>query len=215
MPSSSETQQPGIPAPVAEIARLMSRYPARWALCGGWAVDAWLGEQTRDHPDTDIAVFAGDEARLLRHLAGWQLVAHDVTSEDEIAAQWDGRRLALPAHIHGRSPEANAPLPDRAVLTTGEGFTLDIQVNQRDGDVWLLSASPRIALPIERGIRPSPWGVPAVSAEALLFYKSREMRARDRRDFAALLPRLTGGQRAWLREAIAAAGHPWLDALRP
>ncbi len=37
-----------IPEPVAEVADLMSTYRHMWCLCGGWAVDAWLGRQTRD-----------------------------------------------------------------------------------------------------------------------------------------------------------------------
>lgn len=191
----------------------MAGYPAAWALCGGWAVDAWLGEPSRDHADTDVVVFVGDEAALLDHLHGWQLVAHDATSEDEIAAQWNGRRLELPAHIHGRSPDDYAPLPDRAVLTVEEGFTLDIQFNERDAADWVLRHDPRIALPLNRCIEPSRWGVPTVSAEVVLFYKAAELRRRDRRDFQALLPLLTREQRAWLRDAIARVGHPWLAEL--
>jgi hypothetical protein len=52
-----------------------------------------------------------------------------------------------------------------------------------------------------------------VAPEVLLFYKSLDLRRRDKLDFAALAPQLTDGQRAWLREAIAAIGHPWLAEL--
>jgi hypothetical protein len=48
----------------------MSIFRSWWALCGGWAVDAWIGEQTRDRVDIDIATFAGDRRPdLERHCA--------------------------------------------------------------------------------------------------------------------------------------------------
>ena len=50
-----------VPEPLARVAALMSTFRPRWSLCGGWAVDAWLGRQTRDHADIDIAVFRDDQ----------------------------------------------------------------------------------------------------------------------------------------------------------
>ena len=36
-----------IPRPVDRMAELMSTFRPWWALCGGWAVDTWIGERTR------------------------------------------------------------------------------------------------------------------------------------------------------------------------
>ena len=49
-----------IPRPVVRVAELMATFRPWWALCGGWSVDAWIGEQTHDHVDTDIVTFADD-----------------------------------------------------------------------------------------------------------------------------------------------------------
>jgi hypothetical protein len=46
----------------------MSSFPAPWALCGGWAIDAWLGRQTREHGDVDVSVFLQDQRALFEHL---------------------------------------------------------------------------------------------------------------------------------------------------
>ena len=46
-----------VPETLARVADLMSAFRPKWSLCGGWAADAWLGRQTRDHADIDIAVF--------------------------------------------------------------------------------------------------------------------------------------------------------------
>ena len=71
-----------------------------WFLCGGWASDAWLGRQTREHGDVDIAVLHHDQRAIFEHLAGWALVAHDPNVADNTTESWNGRHLDLPAHIH-------------------------------------------------------------------------------------------------------------------
>ncbi len=203
-----------VPDPVAPIADLMSAFSAPWALCGGWAVDAWLGRQTRDHGDVDISVFVQDQRALFDHLAGWQLVAHDPHVDGGTSEPWDGRRLDLPGHIHGRL-DAGEGLPDRVDAASQQGFSLDVQFGDRPGDDWILSRQPHISLPLQKGVRQSPWGLPTVVPEVLLFFKAHELRRRDRLDFLATLPHLTREQREWLRNAVSLMGHPWLSELSP
>ena len=92
-----------LPQPVARAADLMSSFPGSWALCGGWAVDAWLGHPTREHKDVDVAIFEEDLPLVAGHFADWRLIAHDETEQDS-EDPWDGRWLILPAHIHVRRP---------------------------------------------------------------------------------------------------------------
>ena len=189
----------------------MSTFTAPWALCGGWAVDAWLGRETREHGDADVAVFIQDQRALFDHLAGWQLVAHRPNASGNTNDPWDGRRLDLPTHIHGRLDAGEAP-PD-GVLTPQQGFWLDVQFADRSGADWILSHEPRISFPLQDGVQQSTWGLPTVVPDVLLFFKALELRRRDRVDFSALLPLLSEGQRDWLREALARVGHPWLPQL--
>ncbi len=212
-----------VPEPVASIAELMSAFPAPWALCGGWAIDAWLGRQTRDHSDVDISAFIQDQRAVFDHLAGWQLVAHDLNDTHQ---PWDGRRLDLPNHIQARL-DAGEGLPDHLDAASRQGFSLDIQLADRSGDGWILSRRPGISLPLRDGVQQSPWGLPTVVPEVLLFFKATVYfgieetkeggRFQDEPDFLALLPHLTDGQRDWLREAISLVqhAHPWLSQLSP
>ncbi len=215
------------PEPVAAVAELMAGFRPKWALCGGWAVDAWFGRQTREHQDVDIAVF--DQEALFEHLAGWQLIAHQETKPSEGADLWDGRPLVLPAHIHGRSPEDGGPLPERfdengsRVLFPEDGFWLDICLCERLGRDWVLNRDSRVALPLAECISRSGWGLPTVTPEALVFFKAtlyvgtkNHLRPIDEVDFAALLPLLPDEERAWLREAVSrgyVGEHPWMDRL--
>lgn len=192
----------------------MSSFPAPWALCGGWAVDAWLGRQTREHVDVDIAVFVQDQAALLDHLRAWQLVAHDARWSGDTNEPWRGRPLEVPVHIHARL-DTGQDLPKKGPLLADQGFVLDIQFNDRSGDEWILWREPRLSIPRRQCVRQHAGGPPTVVPEVLLFYKAQDLRRRDRADFEALLPQLSGEQRAWLRAAVARIGHPWLARLAP
>ncbi|MBA4179224.1 MAG: hypothetical protein C0506_01410 [Anaerolinea sp.] len=193
----------------------MSTFRPDWSLCGGWAVDAWLGRQTRDHADIDITVFEDDQRALFDHLAGWQLIAHDTQVDADAAEPWDGRPLTLPAHVHARSPESADTMPGRLDVPSKQGFGLEIVLNRRAGDDWVLSRKRDLTVPLRRCVEQSPWGLPTVVPEVILFYKARDHRPHDELDFLALLPHLAEGQRRWLREAISLAhpGHPWLAPL--
>jgi Aminoglycoside-2''-adenylyltransferase len=219
-----------VPEPVANVAEIMSSYRAPWALCGGWAVDAWLGRLTRDHGDVDIAVFEGDRRALFEHLAGWQLIPHEEAKTNEGADLWDGRALALPAHMHGRPPELSGALPERfdpsgmRILYATDGFWLDVCLCERSGREWILNAKPRVAMSLAGCIRESGWGLPTVTPEVLLFFKAtlyvgtkNHLRPTDHADFVALLPLLSDEKREWLREAVSQVyegEHPWMGRLR-
>jgi aminoglycoside-2''-adenylyltransferase len=206
-----------VPEPLTVISGIMSTFRPTWSLCGGWAVDAWHGRQTRDHVDVDISVFQDDQRAIFDHLAGWELIAHDAAVPDDTSELWDGRRLDLPAHIHGRPLDARRLLPDHLPAPAQAGFSLDIQLDERSGDDWILSHEPRIALPLRRCIQRSGWGLPTLIAEVILFYKAKEPRPNDEADFLGLLPTLAEKQRHWLRDTIACLhpNHPWVAQLSP
>jgi len=204
-----------VPEPVMRLADLMSSYPRAWSLCGGWAIDAWLGRISRAHGDVDLSVFDADHQQLFDHLKGWQLISHSSVEDDGSTGPWDGRRLPVPSHIHARSPKDAGPLPEDGVCEPAKGWWLDIQIDGLHGDECVLKQEPRVSLPIHDANRMTPWLVPASSPEVLLFFKALQPRRRDWSDFVALMPQLSTSQNAWLRDAIARvdAEHPWVQAL--
>jgi hypothetical protein len=200
---------------VTRVAELMSSYPRPWALCGGWAIDAWLGQVSREHGDVDLSVFDAHHEQLFEHLTGWQLIAHNSTVDDGSTGLWDGRRLPVPSHIHARSPADAGPLPEDGVCEPAKGWWLDIQIDGIDGAEWVVRSEPRVSLPLADAVSVSRWGVPVSSPETVLFLKAVAPRRRDWRDFVACLPHLTEPQVTWLRLAIGRTygAHPWVEAL--
>jgi hypothetical protein len=188
-----------VPEAVGYVRDLLAGLRCRWFLCGGWAADAWLGRQTREHGDVDIAVFHDDHAAIFEQFAGWALVAHDPNVADDTTEQWTGRRLDPPAHVH--VPTLRSPLSTSTTLTHS---AFEFEFLLVDGAA------------AERGIPRSPWGLPTAAPEFVLFIKGRGgIRPRDEQDFLALHPALTAAQRAWLRESLDAVDpeHPWLAHL--
>jgi hypothetical protein len=206
-----------VPEAVARVAALMAGFPATWSLCGGWAVDAWLGRETREHGDVDVSVFADDQRALFEHLDGWQLLAHGPAWEPGKGdAWWDGgQRLPVATHIHARPPEHAGPMPEGGIANAEDGFNMEFYIDALDDGEWVLSSDPRVGLPLRQAVQESVWRVPVAAPEALLFFKAcgKRIRLRDHLDFEALLPHLGEEQRTWLREAIALVGHPWLREL--
>ena len=54
---------------------LLENAPVSWAVCGGFAIDLFLGKETRAHGDIDICVFEKDRENILKHMLknNWQV----------------------------------------------------------------------------------------------------------------------------------------------
>jgi hypothetical protein len=214
-----------MPPAVAYVDELLAGIDARWFLCGGWAADAWLGRQTRDHADVDIAVFHHEQRAIFEHLPGWALVGHDPNVPDDTTEPWNGRHLDLPAHIH--VPRAGSVLATSATARHS-AFEFEFLLNERSGDEWVLNREKRITVSADLFTPKSSWGIPTAVPEVVLFYKGGGHltdaeaaahgggpRPHDEQDFLALLPILTASQRSWLADSLARArpGHRWLAKL--
>jgi hypothetical protein len=186
-------------AELQRVARVMEDFSRAWFVAGGWAIDLFLGRETRAHEDVEIAVLRADQEEMRRHLAGWTF--EKVVSG--VREPWrEGERLEPPIHeIHASSPG---------------GESLEILLNEAAGDVWRFRRNPAVTRPLsEVGLRAKD-GVLFLAPEIVLLYKAKVRRTRDERDFEGVLPAMDGGRRAWLAGAIAAShpAHPWIARLR-
>lgn len=185
------------------IGALMAGFPHRWAICGGWALDLYLGRVSRAHKDVDIAVLRRDQATVRAWLAarGWTLEkAHDGR-----LSPWDeGEMIELPVHgIWCRNPRHD---PD----------FLEVLLNEADGTHFRFRRDPAITLDLDRAFLHTDTGVPVLAPEITLLYKAKHAAlAENAADFRTALPHLDRGRRAWLRDSLERVhpGHEWLRAL--
>lgn len=183
----------------ASIAATMDRLGLWWAVAGGWAIDLWLGEQTRDHHDVEVVVRRRDQQQLHAALStGWELCALDPPGGGW--QQWSGAPIEAPAfQLQARSSSGEFDLFTEAVDDTQWHFRRDDRITRRADEV----------------IVPSPSGIPIVRPEIQLLYMATSTEPKNQRDFEMARPHLRPEATAWLMNAlqITLPAHRWLQQL--
>jgi hypothetical protein len=180
--------------------RLFDSVDASWWVAGGWAIDLWLGRQTRQHVDLDVAILRSEQRAFWELLAGWDL--HLGTAPD-VVEPWSQRDVVtLPLHAVWCRP------------TPESDWAFEILLNDSKGDDWLFRRDHGVRMPLTQ-LGGQNDGLPYLKPEVVLLYKAKNLRAIDHADFEQARPRLNASARRWLRNALQRVhpGHEWLAAL--
>ena len=170
-----------------------------WCVVGGWAIDLWLGRETRPHDDLEIAILRADFPRIRDHLSAF--VLHSVV---------DGEVRALPRDA--------VPPPDKhqnwVLDPVAHAWRMDIMLEPGDARTWRFRRDEAVQAPRAEMIG-SRDGVPFLKPQGTLLYKAKATRPKDNADFAACLPHLDVTARGWLGRTLAQVhpGHAWIAAL--
>jgi hypothetical protein len=182
-----------------EAARRLAGVTAPWCVAGGWALDLFRGEQTREHGDLEIAVPAPDFGAVRAALAGYRF---------EVVGSGRAWPLDSPAFDVMHQTWVSEP---------GTGvYRLDIFREPQRAGAWVCRRDETIRIPYEQIIRRTPDGIPYLVPEIVLLFKARHSaEPKNQADFAGTLPLLDDPAVGWLRQALARLhpGHPWLGAL--
>ena len=173
---------------------------AQWWIAGGWGIDLWLGEQTRDHVDLDVAILRRDQRVFRDTLSGWEL---HVATAPGVLSPWVDPIVPEPLHAIWCRP------------TPQSEWAFELLLNDALDDAWLFRRDHDVRLPlVALGGRTSD-DIPYLSPEVILLYKAKSLREHDVRDFRIALPKLDPAARSWLRSAIERVhpGHEWLVEL--
>lgn len=187
----------------ADAVELFASVGKPWWVAGGWALDLFLGEQTRPHDDLDLVVLRHDIDAFRDHLEGWdlwvglgndQLEDHPLTPKSPFSAHRE---------VLWCRPSPAAPWAFELLLTPSD-----------KGD-WIFKRDPAIRRPISEIGGVSPDGVPYLRPEIILLFKANNLRDKDQTDAATVLPRLDAPATQWLRTALEHVhpGHEWLNDL--
>jgi len=185
----------------AQVAAELHHAAVSWCVVGGWAIDVFLGEQTRPHDDLEIAVLRDEFPAVRAAFSTFDLYS---------VGNGEVRRLAAPAE----------PEPDKhqnwVLDTVADRWRADVMLEPGDAETWVFRRQPTIRARRDTMIRRSPDGIPYLAPAGTLLYKAKACRPKDEADLDACLPALTPAERTWLRSAldICHPGHQWIDRLR-
>ncbi len=183
------------------VAELLRDVEAPWAVGGGWAVDLFVGTQTREHADIEIGIPAECFGDVEAALAGFELFV--VVGSGRGIRLEDGRdRLEDTYQVWVRDPRT-------------QRYVLDVMREPSTADSWIFRRDRCVQLPQAEAIERTPSGIPYLRPGIVLLFKAKSVRDKDQLDFDAVLPRLEPGERAWLAEALGLAqpGHAWIAEL--
>lgn len=191
-------------SPLDAVRKEMEAFPHPWYISSGWAIDLFLGRVTRVHHDVDVVVSFANQIALQQHLTerGWKWVT-----------PYDGQLTPWPPYF------ALSP-PRHQAHAHRDGAFIDFLFEVHDG-VWRFRRNPSVLRALERISLRTEAGIPFLTPEVVLIYKSargpKGLRARDQEDFESALPHLLPEARAWLRWALTATDpeHPWIKLLTP
>jgi hypothetical protein len=168
-----------------------------WYVAAGWALDLFLGRETREHGDIEIGVPADGFGPVAERFGDCDFFA--------VAKGQVSPYAEAPTEFHQTWARERA---------TGK-WRFDAFREPADGDNWICRRNAAISLPYHEVIAHTPEGISYLQPEIALLFKAKNPRAKDESDFARVLPMLEPRRRAWLRDALANVhpGHRWIAAL--
>jgi len=178
-----------------EAAQLMASAPFPWWISGGWAVDLFVGHETRSHDDIDVGILRRDQAAFAAHCAGWDIQCAGPEGLEPFSTQ----------------PGSSA-FNDLWVREDARGpWRLQVNLNSGDHTEWVFRRAPAIRLPLKDAIRHASDAIPYLAPHLQLLFKAQHRRPKDDADAALVIPRLADHERAWLADVLSSLywDHPW------
>ncbi len=198
------TEAPGVEDWAAwspeEAYRRLSASTVDWYVAGGWAIDLWLGRQTREHQDIELAIDRTD-------FPAWRAYLADFVFYD--AGRGRLRRLDRGDEPDPRHHQVWLRDPAERV------WRMDTFLEARPSGWWTCHWLPLVRYPMSLAVARTDSGIPYLRPELALLGKARHPRPKDERDLSAVLPTLDAEARDRLRTGLTTAepGHPWLAVL--
>lgn len=183
-----------------QVTPVLRDFKPSWFVAGGWAIDLFLGKETRPHQDIEVAVFRKDQIALHDCFDGWLL--QKIVNGKPLVWYRD-ERLTLPTHeIHCFNETAQPP-------------RIEILLNESNETDWLYRRNPKVRRSLAKLQLELSAGVKFLCPEVVLLYKSKNPQAKDEQDFQAVVKYLDAEQKEWLKDAIEVCNseHRWLRSL--
>lgn len=179
------------------VNQIMKNFNKTWAIAGGWSIDLFLGKVTREHDDIEIVLYRKDQLAIQEYLDDWSFKK----VQNRTVLPWvRNEHLALPIH-ETYAEKANEKI--------------EILLNELDGEHWLYRRDSRIKRELDKACLTTNSGIPILSPEIALLYKSKDPRPKDEMDFRNIYNYMSMEQKQWLRNSLKMIyiEHSWIDLL--
>ena len=161
-----------------DAARLLAAANVPWWIAGGWALDLFRGTSTREHADLDVGVLRCDALTALQAISTWQV--------------FEAKNRALTRLSPGRDPHRD--VHSLWCRPTGAArWAVELILDEGDREVWIYRRDERIRRSMPAVVQQNAEGLPYLSPEIQLLYKSKAPRNRDEVDFSNTWPPLRHG----------------------
>ena len=194
-----------MPSPlIIEASTLFEHSGKPFWLAGGYAIDLFLGRETRAHEDLDLVIKRADQLSFQKALSGWDLKAADPPGSGSLVPWAKDHFYELPIHNIWCRRSENAP------------WELELLFSEFEGAEWVYRRNKSIRGPLGNFGWQSEGGLMVIAPEIQLLYKSRSPRPKDLQDLENSLPKLSSQQKTSLRDWIAldsGSSHPWLNLI--
>lgn len=199
-----------------------------YAICGGSAIDLFVGRKTRPHKDLDVAVFGEDRDKIVLYMLemGWNIYEpcgceylHKITDVADQKRIKTNIWCVKPSSSHYRFTDHGHKM--YAVEQDGmEQENLDFiefLFNKRKDGNFLYSRNNEIHRNMEKAILLSETNIPYLAPEIVLLYKSTALYNPEyKQDFDVALTKLDTNSREWLKNALVCMfpeGHEWFNKI--
>jgi len=185
---------PWEPLDLEAVVEVFAPAAFRWWISGGHALELHLGRTWRSHYDTDVGVVRRDLGSVYSLLSGWDL---HVAAAGQLTP-WHGEPLAEARHQNNVWCRR----------TRGRPWALDMTIGEGSDDSWIYRRDLTVQVPWALAVLRTADGVPYLSPELQLLYKSKGLRPKDDIDAAQVIPHLDDRQRDLLTRLVE-PDHPW------
>jgi len=182
------------------IASAMVGFDRPWCIAGGWALDLWLGRETRLHGGVKIAVLRDHQIELRNYLNDWKF---QIITLDGRLVQWKDRQQMLMLPV------------TQLIAKDGAGEQCAVWLQESDGIDWMFRTNFDVRMNLARWIVEGTRGLPVMHPALVLFGKSQVDSQKNELDFRSVVERMDEAQREWLKVALLRNDpfHQWIDQL--
>lgn len=190
------------PLSVEEVIKVFKPFKPQWLIAGGWAIDLFLGQQTRNHEDIDVLICRDDQIEVQNLLADWDLWAADPpgTLKPWVKGEFLGKGLQ---DIWGRR-------------TAKDPWQIQIMLFDTENENWIFKRDESIRRSLNSAVVVTKNGTSLLAPEIQLLYQSKSPRPKDHQDFQNALKAMSESQKEWLKMALKKVykdEHVWLKQL--